>query len=197
MTHVVSSARPAAHVQTDEYRKMRPEIVGLENPEPPFPITIAGNVQKGFGRGGKELGCPTANLQDEAIASMNAVTQTGVYYGYAQLIVPQNHQAVFGVDDLKVFPMAMSLGRNLFYKNERLSAEVHIMHDFKTDFYGYELRVVVLGYIRPELDYTSRDALIEDIEFDKKVALKSLDRPAYREYIFHPHFKTTKRCSKI
>ena len=30
------------------------------------------------------------------------------------------------------------------------------MHDFETDFYDYELRALVLGYIRPELDYTSR-----------------------------------------
>lgn len=30
------------------------------------------------------------------------------------------------------------------------------MHDFKTDFYGFELKALVLGYIRPELDYTSR-----------------------------------------
>ena len=30
------------------------------------------------------------------------------------------------------------------------------MHDFDTDFYGHDMRAVVLGYIRPELDYTSR-----------------------------------------
>jgi riboflavin kinase len=30
------------------------------------------------------------------------------------------------------------------------------MHDFEKDFYGYEMRAVVLGYIRPELDYVSR-----------------------------------------
>lgn len=30
------------------------------------------------------------------------------------------------------------------------------MHDFKSDFYGQRISVVVLGYIRPELDYTSR-----------------------------------------
>ena len=32
------------------------------------------------------------------------------------------------------------------------------MHDFPTDFYGYEMRAVVLGYIRPELDYVSKGA---------------------------------------
>lgn len=30
------------------------------------------------------------------------------------------------------------------------------MHEFDTDFYGHDMRAVVLGYIRPELDYTSR-----------------------------------------
>jgi len=30
------------------------------------------------------------------------------------------------------------------------------MHDFKSDFYGYDMQAVILGYIRPELDYTSK-----------------------------------------
>lgn len=34
--------------------------------------------------------------------------------------------------------------------------EVHIMHPFKHDFYGHEMSVLVLGYIRPELDYISK-----------------------------------------
>jgi hypothetical protein len=34
--------------------------------------------------------------------------------------------------------------------------EIHIMHPFNADFYGHEMKAIVLGYIRPELDYTSR-----------------------------------------
>jgi riboflavin kinase len=30
------------------------------------------------------------------------------------------------------------------------------MHEYQSDFYGHEMKAVVLGYIRPELDYTSR-----------------------------------------
>lgn len=30
------------------------------------------------------------------------------------------------------------------------------MHGFKRDFYGIEMRSIVLGYIRPELNYTTR-----------------------------------------
>ena len=62
------------------------------------------------------------------------------------------------------------------------------MHDYTSDFYGHEMRVLLLGYIRPELDYTSREALIDDIETDKKVALASLARPAYVRYIKDPLF---------
>lgn len=31
-----------------------------------------------------------------------------------------------------------------------------MIHRFADDFYGHEMTVLVLGYIRPELDYTSK-----------------------------------------
>jgi len=36
--------------------------------------------------------------------------------------------------------------------------EVHILHDYPSDFYGKELRVVMLGFIRPEYNYSSLGA---------------------------------------
>jgi riboflavin kinase len=30
------------------------------------------------------------------------------------------------------------------------------MHEFNSDFYGCDMKALVLGYIRPELDYISR-----------------------------------------
>jgi len=66
------------------------------------------------------------------------------------------------------------------------------MCEFEEDFYGKEMRVIVLGYIRPEHNYTSKgspyrreltiEALIEDIKTDIKVAFESLKRPAYKAY---------------
>lgn len=38
----------------------------------------------------------------------------------------------------------------------RLFQEVHVIHKFKENFYGHVMTVLVLGYIRPELDYTSK-----------------------------------------
>lgn len=34
-------------------------IVGPDAPEAPFPVRLEGWVTRGFGRGSKELGCPT------------------------------------------------------------------------------------------------------------------------------------------
>ena len=50
---------PSTVVRTEGFRKLRPDIAGPEIPQSPFPIYLSGAVQKGFGRGGKDLGCPT------------------------------------------------------------------------------------------------------------------------------------------
>lgn len=89
-------------------------------------------------------------------------------------------------DDSKVFPMVMSVGWNPFYKNTSKTAEVHIMHNFQADFYGLEMRVAVLGYIRPEYNYVDKEALIQDIETDKRVAINSLARRPYEDYQSDP-----------
>jgi riboflavin kinase len=51
------------------------------------------------------------------------------------------------------------------------------------DFYSTTLNLLILGYIRPEYDYVSRDALVEDIRLDCEVARKSLQRDAYVRYL--------------
>lgn len=182
--------------QTPTYRASRPQTVGAEVPQKPFPIYLSGAVQKGFGRGGKDLGCPTANLPDDSLPQIVDVTPLGVYFGYAQVSACRSDDQAGGASSgtldkelTKVYPMVMSLGRNPFYKNKKLTAEIHIMHPFDSDFYGHEMKAVVLGYIRPELDYTSREDLIEDIETDKRVALKSLMRPAYQKFTHDNHFE--------
>lgn len=78
--------------------------------------------------------------------------------------------------------MVMSIGWNPFYKNEVRSVEVHIMHKFEHDFYGSHMNLIILGYIRPEYDYTTVDSLIEDIRTDIQVTKDSLARPAYAEF---------------
>lgn len=130
--HLDSAERPAAPFRTETFRQTRPLIAGPDTPEAPFPIKLAGPVQHGFGRGGKDLGCPTgthlstitqttslgtitANLPDESITPISHVCEQGVYYGFAQVDAADP-------EDSAVHPMVMSLGWNPFYKNERLTA---------------------------------------------------------------------------
>ena len=62
------------------------------------------------------------------------------------------------------------------------SVEVHVMHDFAgCDFYGAQMRLLIVGYVRPELDYVSREALVEDINTDIRVAERSMAREGWRE----------------
>jgi len=55
--------------------------------------------------------------------------------------------------------MVASIGWNPFYKNEKRSFETHIIHEFPEDFYGADLSVLVCGYLRPEKNYDSLEAL--------------------------------------
>jgi len=47
------------------------------------PLILEGTVIKGFGRGGAELGCPTANLDAESLSDKLATIDPGIYFGWA------------------------------------------------------------------------------------------------------------------
>ncbi|EJT80867.1 riboflavin kinase [Gaeumannomyces tritici R3-111a-1] len=170
----------------------RPLIVGPDSgPEPPYPLKMEGKVISGFGRGSKELGIPTANLPvDEAVTPWIADIKSGVYFGWASLDLPASHPQASssssssssphsGGGSFSVFPMVMSIGYNPFYKNTVRSAEVHVLHRFDADFYGARMRLLILGFIRDELDYSTLDALVRDINLDCDVARNSLARDAW------------------
>lgn len=65
--------------------------------------------------------------------------------------------------------------------------EVHILHAFHRDFYGACMNLLIMGFIRPEYDYVSKESLVEDIEFDIQVARKSLERDAYDKWKGHEY----------
>ncbi|KAF2151905.1 riboflavin kinase [Myriangium duriaei CBS 260.36] len=183
----------------------RDPIAGPDSgPSAPFPIRLDGEVISGFGRGSKELGIPTANIPIEGLAvGGHDEVESGVYYGYASLshYTPARRQGAShhlpGTDTTTngsgpeeeetertagVFPMVMSIGWNPYYKNTKRSVEVHILHSFARDFYGAKMKVLILGFIRPEYDYTSLESLVEDIKTDIDVSKKSLEREAYERY---------------
>lgn len=86
--------------------------------------------------------------------------------------------------------MVMSIGWNPYYKNEKRSVEVHIIHKFEKDFYNALMNLSILGFIRPEQNYDSLEALVTDIKIDIEVAERSLQRAAYREQAKDPYLQS-------
>jgi len=86
-----------------------------------------------------------------------------------------------------VYPMVMSIGWNPFYKNEVRSVEVHIIHEFKQDFYNALMNIIILGFIRHEQNYDSLEGLVTDIKIDIDVTKRSLKRPAYATFAKDPY----------
>ncbi|GEQ71700.1 hypothetical protein JCM33374_g5386 [Metschnikowia sp. JCM 33374] len=148
---------------------MRPETKIPKELIPPYPIYYEANVVSGFGRGSSELGIPTANIPVGQLDTL----ETGIYFGWCKLstgkyseddvversegkVTTFNKGSSLQDKDLEVLPMVMSIGWNPFYENKKKAAEVHVMHKFDNDFYGAMMKVVILGYIRPELNYTTK-----------------------------------------
>lgn len=108
-----------------------------------FPYFSTGTVVKGFGRGSKHLGIPTANYPDNVVDLLPEEYKEGVYYGWAQ------------VDNGNVYKMVMSIGKNPYFNNLKRTMETYIMHQFDEDFYGSNLKTLIVGYIRPMSNYSS------------------------------------------
>ncbi|CAK9809059.1 Riboflavin kinase [Anthophora quadrimaculata] len=139
-----------------------------------LPYFLSGVVVKGFGRGSKALGIPTANLEDEVVNNLPNDLKTGIYYGWACL-------------DDQVYKMVASIGWNPFYKNEKKTVEVHLLYKFENDFYGKRIKVIFVDYIRPEKDFTSEEELMRAIHNDIAVAEEQLQQSnmlAYKDNKF-------------
>eukprot|EP01018_Ginkgo_biloba_P004735 Gb_38742 [translate_table: standard] len=165
---------------------LRPELWGL----PPFedwianvlpvePWYIGGPVIKGFGCGSKILGIPTANLSVDDFSTILTGQVSGVYLGWA------------GLSTQGVFKMVMSVGWNPYFNNTRKTIEPWLLHEFSEDFYGEELRLIVVGYIRPEANFPSLEALIQQIHEDRHIAEEALDLPLFSQHKDDPFLRTS------
>ncbi|XP_010538291.1 PREDICTED: bifunctional riboflavin kinase/FMN phosphatase [Tarenaya hassleriana] len=180
-THLFTSANEIMNSLID----LRPEKWGLppfqdwiENTLPIEPWCIGGPVVKGFGRGSKVLGIPTANLSTKEYASELVEHPAGVYFGWA------------GLSTRGVFKMVMSIGWNPYFNNTEKTIEPWLLHEFGEDFYGEELRLVIVGYIRPEANFPSLERLVEKIHEDRGIAERALDLQLYANFKDDPFLST-------
>ncbi|XP_034050954.1 riboflavin kinase-like [Thalassophryne amazonica] len=79
----------------------------------------------------------------------------------------------------KLHKMVMSIGWNPYYKNTKKSMETHVIHNYKEDFYGEVLSVVMVGYIREEKSFSSLEALRAAINSDIEEAKVKLELPEH------------------
>jgi riboflavin kinase len=147
----------------------------IEGSLPIEPWNIGGPVTKGFGRGSKVLGIPTANLSPEGYSDILSEQPSGVYFGWA------------GLSNRRIYKMVMSIGWNPYFNNTEKTIEPWLLHDFDKDFYGEELRLTIVGYIRPEANFDSLEGLIEKIHEDRNIAETALELPVYSKYRSDPY----------
>ncbi|OQR91144.1 riboflavin kinase [Achlya hypogyna] len=139
-------------------------------------IRLSATVVAGFGRGGKQLGCPTANMCPKDLGDALHNTPTGIYCGWAT------------VDGAGPYMAVASVGWNPTFGNSEKTIEPHLLHDFKSDFYGAKIDLLLAAYIRPELPFSSLDALIEAIQNDIAVSRTWLSTPEGQALVADPLF---------
>lgn len=149
---------------------------------PAAPIYLSGDITTGFGRGSRQLGVPTANLPPAPLAAQLQALPTGVFFGWAKVDpAPGSPQA-----DAQVHKMVMNVGRRPTFDDggqPEVSVEVHIMHSFaQEEFYGRPLKVVALGYIRPEVRFAGLPDLLARINTDIGIARAQLDSELWAAY---------------
>ncbi|CAD7925625.1 unnamed protein product [Amoebophrya sp. A120] len=139
-------------------------------------------VAKGFQRGSKMLGFPTANMEimwdlegqpgqltpaQKTLLDFMNTHPCGIYYGWCQ--VPD-------VDET-VHKAAVSIGWNPTFKDVKQKViEPWILHEFDRDFYGAELRLLLCGYVREEIDFQGNfELLVKAIKEDGEFCAQALD----------------------
>lgn len=171
----------------------------------PLPIRIIATVVRGFGRGSKDLGIPTANLDCQTMESSTPFDDlpTGIYWGYAKIGNNNKNGERQNIgnssnpdinnnnnnNDIEIYKAAISIGYNPTYGNTKKTVEPHFIaprHDPRRyasstgetvlqDFYDQTCRLSVVGYLRPELPFTGLDALVLAIKQDIQEAERHTD----------------------
>ena len=113
--------------------------------DPNLPIRIISKIVRGYGRGSKDLGIPTANVSREGLSCSCGDFDhlpTGIYWGFARIIIIDGIESSNGRGDGsanddsnsrneselgQVFTAAISIGYNPTYNNSEKTVEPHLI----------------------------------------------------------------------
>jgi riboflavin kinase len=149
-------------------------------------IRLRGNVDTGYGRGGKKLGFPTANLPSRLFQDALKDVPTGVYFGWAVLEDSTGTKKGRNTYQKAVVNVGYSPTFEGQENTEKI-VEAHLMIDPGTetesmmepmDFYGETMLLQLHGFLRPEIKFPNFPALIAQIKADVNDAEAALDLEA-------------------
>jgi len=143
------------------------------------PVCLKGPVVKGFQRGSKLLGWPTANLDPKAFHGKIDQLDEGVYFGFAKI-----------ESDAKIYKSALSVGWNPQFNNKEKTVEAYLVNEFKEDFYGEAMHLMICGYVRPQVKFDGIDSLKDAIRGDVDATVKILNDKLYSDMEKSDFFKS-------
>jgi riboflavin kinase/FMN adenylyltransferase len=136
---------------------------------------VEGTVVRGDGRGGRELGVPTANL---AVAGDLALPANGVYAGHLteDAGAPDQPGHPPGVPQTPPRPAAISVGVNPQFHRTGLRVEAHVL-DFDGDLLGAQVSVSFEHRLRDEAAFPTVEDLVAQIRKDIRHTRRLLRQP--------------------
>lgn len=140
-----------------------------KTPYQPLPqvLRFRGTVDSGYGRGGKKLGFPTANLPESLFKNALENISTGVYFGWA---------VVEGREGIQ--KAAVNVGYSPTFEgkeNAEKIIEAHLIPETPMeDFYNETMRLALSGFLRPEQKFDSFPELMAAITRDVDNAKEAL-----------------------
>lgn len=149
-------------------------------------VYVAGIVGTGFGRGGKKLGIPTANLAPDGDGPLRKGLEnldTGVYMGWAKVLTGE-------VGGGPVYKTVVNVGFSPTFedRNSEKIIEAHLIRYKGEDFYGQPLKILLAAYLRPEKKFSNFGELVAAINYDVKDAADTLEIEPYASLSKHPFF---------
>jgi riboflavin kinase/FMN adenylyltransferase len=136
---------------------------------------VEGTVVRGDGRGGRELGIPTANL---AVAGDLALPANGVYAGHLTEDPggPDPPGDPLGIPRTPPLPAAISVGVNPQFHSTGLRVEAHVL-DFDGDLLGAQASVSFEHRLRDEAAFPTVEDLVAQIHQDIRHTRRLLRQP--------------------